>query len=147
MSLEIITVAAENSRVVEPELLAAAEMVHCQLRPHLAGRYGAAMQRVVAGGGEMCVAREGERIRGVAVFRVYENTSQGKHLYVDDLVTDEAERSRGVGRMLLDYLTGVARRRQCTSVVLDSGTHRTRAHAFYFREGFTIRAFHFIKPL
>lgn len=146
MTFEIVAVTDENSQIVAADVLTAAEAVHCQLRPQLKGQYAANMARVFAGGAEMCVAREAGRVCGVAVFRVYENTSQGRHLYVDDLVSDEAERSRGVGKALLDHLGEVAKLRNCIALVLDSGTHRTRAHAFYFREGYTIRAFHFVKP-
>ena len=30
---------------------------------------------------------------------------------------------------------------------LDSGTHRTQAHKFYFREGLVLNSFHFAKAL
>ena len=72
MSFEIVAVTGEHGRVIAPHLLVAAEAVHCQLRPHLAGRYVATMQRVFADGSAMCVLLEGEEIRAVAVFRMYE---------------------------------------------------------------------------
>jgi GNAT superfamily N-acetyltransferase len=147
MSFTIISISDECGVVVSQEYLAAAEPVHCQLRPRLQGNYASSMMQVFQDGGEMCAAMEDGRVLGVAVFRVYHNTFQGKHLYVDDLVTDEAHRSRGVGRTLMDYHTDVAKKRDCTAVALDSGTQRTRAHAFYFREGFAIHSFHFAKPL
>src|ERR1700674_845197 len=147
MSVGIVVVAQRGGSVGEPRLLELAEPVHRQLRPRLDAQYAENMQRVFAAGGEMCVAVDGERIAGLAVFRVYENTFLGQHLYVDDLVTDEVSRSRGVGKALLDFLAGLARQRGCKAVTLDSGTQRERAHAFYFREGFSIRAFHFVKPL
>lgn len=46
---------------------------------------------------------------------------------------------------LIAYLEKVARDRGCPGMDLDSGTHRTRAHRFYFREGFFITAFSFRK--
>jgi GNAT superfamily N-acetyltransferase len=55
---------------------------------------------------------------------------------VDDLVTDEAHRSRGIGRTLLRPSgTTSAQDLQCDVLALDSGTQRTDAHRFYFREG------------
>jgi hypothetical protein len=75
MKFEIVAITDETGSIIRPDLLAAAEKVHCQLRPHLAGAYGAVMLRVIGGGAEMCVAMEGGSIRGLAVFRVYENTS------------------------------------------------------------------------
>jgi GNAT superfamily N-acetyltransferase len=147
MSIRVVVVAERDGSISDPRLLQLAEPVHRQLRPQLDANYAANVQRVFATGGEMCVALDGDRVAGLALFRVYENTSLGQHLYVDDLVTDELARSRGVGKALFDFLSGVARERGCKAVTLDSGTQRERAHAFYFREGFTIRAFHFVKPL
>ena len=82
---------------------------------------------------------------GVAVFREFENTHVGRRFYIDDLVTDESERSTGAGHTLIAYLEKVARDRGCPGLDLESGTHRTRAHRFYFREGFFITAFSFRK--
>ncbi len=84
---------------------------------------------------------------GAAVFRIIENTHVGRKLYVDDLVTDETKRSTGVGKLLLDGLTVEARARNCDTIDLDSGTHRTHAHRFYFRERMVVGAFCFSKPL
>jgi GNAT superfamily N-acetyltransferase len=66
-------------------------------------------------------------------------------MYVDDLVTAEQWRSHGYGRLLNEYLVGVAKKERCTSVQLDSATHRTQAHRFYFRERYTISSFHFVR--
>jgi hypothetical protein len=41
----------------------------------------------------------------------------------------------------------LARNRGCSSIQLDSGTHRVKAHRFYFRERYTITSFHFARPL
>ena len=98
-------------------------------------------------GGRMCVAASGDAVVGVAVYRVYENTSDGLHLYVDDLVTDESRRSNGVGQALMNHLQQVARDAGCENYKLDSGVQRQRAHKFYFREGMVVTAFHFGKRL
>ena len=105
------------------------------------------MKRVFAGGARMCVATEGGAVLGVAVYRISENTFEGLHLYVDDLVTDEKLRSRGVGRALMEHLQGLARAADCEAYTLDSGTQRVQAHKFYFREGMVVSSFHFRKPL
>ena len=147
MSIKVVTITEESGAVVEPQWLARAERVHRMLRTALPADYARKLARVFAGGGRMCVAADGERVVGVAVYRVHENTSAGMHLYVDDLVTDETERSRGVGHTLLAHLERVARAAGCENLVLDSGTHRPQAHKFYFREGMVVTSFHFMKPL
>ncbi|ESQ89613.1 hypothetical protein ABAC460_12145 [Asticcacaulis sp. AC460] len=78
-----------------------------------------------------------------AGFRVHEWLVSGKILYVDDLVTVEYGRSKGYGKKLLSWLKDLARQEGCAQLRLDSGTHRTQAHKFYFREGLVVSAFHF----
>ena len=146
-ALRIVQITDAHKQVLEPRWLAAAERVHRQLRPQLPADYADKMHRVFRDGGEMCLAVRDEGVVGVAVFREFENTHIGRRFYVDDLVTDESERSTGAGRALLDYLSKVARERGCPGLDLESGTHRTRAHRFYFREDFFITAFSFRKEL
>ena len=88
---------------------------------------------------------DGDQCRAAAGYRLITNFVSGKHLYVDDLVTAERWRSSGYGRLLNKYLVELARSEGCTSVQLDSGTHRRKAHRFYFRERYTITSFHFVR--
>lgn len=145
--MQVIEVTDARGALVAPDWLTKAERVHRQLRPALPADYAAKMQRVFAGGGRMCIAAEGEVVLGVTVYRIHENTAEGVKMYVDDLVTDETQRSRGVGRTLLNHLQDVARKASCEQFTLDSGTHRQQAHKFYFREGMVIASFNFKKPL
>ena len=144
-TLRIVQVTGAEREVAEPQWLFAAERVHRQLRPQLPADYPEKMRRVFRDGGEMCLAVRADRVVGIAVFREFENTHVGRRFYIDDLATDEAERSTGVGRALIAYLEKAARDRGCPGLDLESGTHRTRAHRFYFREGFFITAFSFRK--
>ncbi|MEI7968336.1 MAG: GNAT family N-acetyltransferase [Betaproteobacteria bacterium] len=132
---------------VSLQWLVQAEPVHRQLRPGLDADYPSQMRRVFSGGAEMAVAVARGRVIGVAVFRLFENTHAGRRFYVDDLVTDEAHRSAGAGAALLGWLESEARRRGCEGLDLESGTQRTRAHRFYFREGFFVTGFSFRKSL
>jgi GNAT superfamily N-acetyltransferase len=145
--MNIVSVTDSSGRLVEPQWLKRAEGVHRQLRTALPADYEGKMKRVFSGGARMCVATEGDAVRGVAVYRISENTFEGLHLYVDDLVTDERQRSNGVGRALMEHMQGVARAAGCEAYTLDSGTQRTQAHKFYFREGMVVSSFHFRKPL
>jgi GNAT superfamily N-acetyltransferase len=145
--MNIVHVTDDSGKIVEPIWFKRAEGVHRQLRTALPADYDGKMKRVFAGGGRMCVAAEGDAVRGVAVYRVYENTFEGRHMYVDDLVTDEKQRSTGVGHALMEHLQGLAREAGCEAYTLDSGTQRQQAHKFYFREGMVINLFHFRKPL
>jgi len=146
-ALRIVQITGNNCEVLEHQWFAAAEAVHRQLRPQLPADYPAKMQRIFHDGGEMCVAVRDTKVVGVAVYRDFENTHAGRRFYVDDLVTDESERSSGVGRALMAYLQRIALDRGCPGLDLESGTQRTRAHQFYFREGFFITSFSFRKDI
>jgi GNAT superfamily N-acetyltransferase len=142
--MKIVEAYAENGKLVGAEWLKKAEQVHRQLRPDLPGDYMEKMWRVIEGA-RVALAVEHDAVVGLAVYRWHENTCDGIKFYVDDLVTDETRRSRGVGHALIEHLEGVARNLGANGIMLDSGTQRTRAHKFYFREGFVIPAFNFKK--
>ncbi|HAK55184.1 MAG: GNAT family N-acetyltransferase [Vicinamibacterales bacterium] len=84
---------------------------------------------------------------GVAVaaagFRLGENLAWGRYVYVDDLVTSSAHRSKGHGRELLAWLVEFAQREGCDELHLDSGVWRKDAHRFYEREGMEMTSYHF----
>jgi GNAT superfamily N-acetyltransferase len=145
--MTVVPVTDDRGAVVDAALLAAAEGVHRQLRPHLPKDYAGRLREVFAGGAEMAVAVEEGKVVGLTVFRVLEKTHSGRDLYCDDLVTDEARRSAGVGGALIRYMERICRERACDTFSLDSGTWRQQAHKFYFREGMTITSFHFDKKV
>jgi GNAT superfamily N-acetyltransferase len=90
-----------------------------------------------------------EEAGAVAGFRINEFLAWGKHLYVDDLVTAEGSRGRGLADRLFAWLEDEARHCGCTQFHLDSGLGEDRqdAHRFYFRHGLRITAFHFHREL
>ncbi|MFD9366289.1 GNAT family N-acetyltransferase [Streptomyces sp. NPDC060020] len=84
---------------------------------------------------------------GAAGWRLVATTALVRKLYVDDLVTAATARSTGVGHALLAHLEEHAVAAGCSALTLDSGTQRTDAHRFYFRERMAVTAFSFEKPL
>jgi GNAT superfamily N-acetyltransferase len=116
-----------------------------QLRPHLdENGFVAQMHRQIAEGCRATVLYDEQDVpRAFACWRVMEMLAVGLHVYVDDLITDQAVRSRGYGKTMLDWLKAEAKRLGCARLQLDSGTHRQDAHAFYLRERLRIEAFHF----
>ncbi len=144
---DVVPVTDERGAIVNLDMLAAAERVHRQLRPQLPEDYVDRMKEVFASGAEMAVAVIAGEVVGITVFRVVEKTFSGRELYCDDLVTDEATRSTGVGHALIAYMEKVGRERHCDTLALDSGTQRQQAHKFYFREQLPITAFHFSRKL
>jgi GNAT superfamily N-acetyltransferase len=120
-----------------------------QLRPHVpAGDYLATVKRMKQTDGYQLAALYAEdRVRAVAGYRIMETLFSGRILYVDDLNTDERYRSKGYGKVLLDWLKAEARAQGCRQLHLDSGVQREQTHRFYFREGLTINCHHFYTNL
>lgn len=121
-----------------------------QLRPHLdaAGFIAQVERQHQESGYRLVYAASTEtagppQVQGCAGFRIAEFLAWGRVLYVDDLVTDEQQRSSGVGGCLLDWLVAEARRGGCAQLHLDSGVQRFGAHRFYLTHRMDITAYHF----
>jgi GNAT superfamily N-acetyltransferase len=122
--------------------------VMAHLRPHLVEtEFVARVRAQQAEGYRLAFVEDEGAVVAVGGFRIYGKLSSGRTMYVDDLVTDEAHRSRGYGKMMLDWLQAYAREAGCETFSLDSGTQRQEAHAFYFRERMRAVAFHFSKKV
>lgn len=137
--------AAEIRTIVGDTELRAVWPVVSQLRPEFdEARFLAQMHRQIAEGCRATVVYDAQGVpRAFACWRVMEMLAVGLHMYVDDLITDEAVRGQGYGKAMLDWLKAEAKRLGCVRLQLDSGTHRQDAHAFYLRERLRIEAFHF----
>lgn len=129
--------------------IAACFPVMSQLRPQLRQKeFVARIRRKEAESYRLaCVREKNGPVRCVAGFRFMDRLHAGRVLYVDDLVTDAAARSRGHGDALFDWLAKHARENQCEALTLDSGTHRVDAHRFYLRKRMRIVCFHFDLPI
>ena len=145
--MEIVAITNDGGQLVEAGWLEKSESVHRQLRPQLPAAYAARMREIFAAGGRMAVVVTDGEVVSVAVWRLIEDTNTGRRVYVDDLVSDAARRSKGAGRLLLNWLEDKARHLGCAALTLDSGVQRHDAHRFYFREGMTILAYSFRKAL
>ena len=56
--------------------------------------------------------------------------------FIENVVTDQAHRRRGLASRVIDMAVAFARERRCYKVILQSGTARTEAHRFYQSKGF-----------
>ena len=64
----------------------------------------------------------------------------GFHLYIDDLVTSETARSKGIGAELLKFAESLAKEKNCTGLRLCTGVDNKDGMRFYEREGWVSRA-------
>jgi GNAT superfamily N-acetyltransferase len=129
--------------------LRATHRVMAQLRTHLSeDDYVAQAKRQREGEHYQVVALyEDGQVRAVGGFRLGTSLAWGSYVYVDDLVSDEAQRSKGYGAMLLEWMGRYGKERGCTHLHLDSGVQRHAAHRFYLRERMDIVFYHFRKAL
>ncbi|MBV9468708.1 MAG: GNAT family N-acetyltransferase [Abitibacteriaceae bacterium] len=120
-----------------------------ELRPHLTDDTFVARvrQQESLGGFNLVYLEDAGEVKAVAGIPIMENLAWGKFLYVDDLVTAAAERSKGYGDALFDWLVGYARQQECQQLHLDSGVQRFDAHRFYLRKRMSINCHHFALPL
>lgn len=157
---------ANFSSATSAALLTALEPVYRQLRPSAAQLplttvdYLARIHFILSLGAFSVVAHsltQPNTVYGVATCRHLHTLTHGRRLHIDDLVTDSEQRSRGVGKLLIEAVRGLAGEEERgggegkegreggvsevggVAVTLESGTHRQAAHRFYWREGFLVR--------
>ena len=116
-----------------------------ELRPQhqTVGNFIRQVQRQRKGGFHLVFLEADGVVRAVAGYRIYDLLFSGRTLYLDDLVTRAADRSRGFGGQLFDWLVAEARREGCAAFTLDSGVQRFDAHRFYLMKRMKIAAHHF----
>jgi len=122
--------------------------VMVELRPHLsASEFATRVRKQQATGFHLAYLEEAGEVRAVAGFRYLETLGWGKILYVDDLVAAPAQRSRGHGGKLFDWLVAQAKQNNCDEFHLDSGVQRFGAHRFYLTRRMDINCHHFALKL
>lgn len=117
-----------------------------ELRPHLVRQtFLETVRKMQSEGFVVAYWEHDAKPISVAGFRVCINfAAEGKALYVYDLVTSRELRGEGIGTTMLADIKQFARDADCKVVHLDSNVIRYDAHKFYFRNGFSIVAHHFL---
>jgi len=120
-----------------------------ELRPHLSFiEYKEIYQQAHLSNGYQIVAVEdGDQIIAVMGYRFISDFVRGKHLYIDDLVSTESARSKGLGSELLKFAENIAQISHCQVLRLCTGIENEGGVKFYDRNGWTKRAFAYTKKL
>lgn len=71
----------------------------------------------------------------------------GKYIELDNFIVSPNHRSKGIGKLITDYIDMKAEQTDCTNIVLDAYTTNFAAHRFYYNQGFGPKGFHFVKIL
>jgi GNAT superfamily N-acetyltransferase len=93
-------------------------------------------------GYSLLVAEEGGEVIGTALFAVVPSFAHGTAPFavIEYVVVDEKKRSKGVGKMLMDYCKDLAKEAGCYKIMLTSDKRRDRAHKFNQSVGFEASA-------
>ena len=118
--------------------------VMAELRPHVKpDEFLSRVRRQMESAGYKLACLIDGEVKAVAGFRISECLAWGKFLYVDDLVAQSDERSKGYGGALFDWLIEYAKGEDCDEFHLDSGVQRFAAHRFYLTKRMAIECHHF----
>jgi len=99
-------------------------------------------------GGYRCVAayRDGVAI-GASGFWIGTAIWCGRYCEPDNVVVEQTQRSGGIGKAMMAWIEAEACRLECAMMKLETYAERTRARAFYRREGYAEPGIVMIKPL
>jgi GNAT superfamily N-acetyltransferase len=110
-------------------------------------KYEKMIKDMMASGYCMAGAFVNGKCIGLSGFWIATKIYSGKYVELDNVVIDKNFRSKGVGKMLCDWIIKEAKKKGCETAMLDAYTENSSGHKFYLREGYVIRGFHFIKKI
>jgi GNAT superfamily N-acetyltransferase len=71
----------------------------------------------------------------------------GRYIQLSSFIVDEEKRGLGIGKKLMKKIEEIGLKLNCEKIILDSYTENKKSHSLYYREGFYIRGFHFMRDL
>ncbi|MFA6237981.1 MAG: GNAT family N-acetyltransferase [Bacteriovorax sp.] len=80
------------------------------------------------------------KIIAVMGYRILYDFVHGKHIYIDDLVTTEKFRSRGIGALFLKHAEKIAKDHNCSGLRLCTGVENESGKKFYESQQWKMRA-------
>ena len=130
-----------------PEMLEQLHLIQQLYPDYTIEIYADLLEEMLPNNYKQVVVYENEQSVGLSGFWVGTKLWCGKYLELDNVIVHPNHRSRGVGKLLTEYLNKKAVELNCKSVALDAYTHNFPAHKFYYNHGFVPKGFHFVKFL
>lgn len=132
---------------VKDDMLPQFDLVR-QLTPSLTKeQYQHYLDRMIPNGYFQVIAVQDGHVTAVSGYWLGVKFYAGPYLEIDNFVVDEAFRHQGIGTLLLEWLYREAVDQDCRLIMLDAYVDNAKAHTFYHRNGFSIRGFHYIRPV
>ena len=133
------------------ELTTIKEMLPCfwliqQLYPDMTkNKYKKLLKEMMKGGYRQVVVFKKDKAVGLSGYWINTKLYCEKYIEPDNVIVDKNHRSKGIGKLIGDWMAEKAEELKCKAIVLDAYVENKGAHRFYLREGFTIRGYHFVK--
>jgi len=90
---------------------------------------------------------EGHIIAFISLHFIPQIALEGDFARISYFAVEDTARSRGIGQEMEEYCTQLARKRGCHLMEVHCHTRRSRAHDFYFRQGYSESPKYLIKKL
>lgn len=127
----------------EEEIKYCYEMMH-QIREDLTERdFLSAISEQLKNGYKIVYVIQDEEIICIAGFTIGDKLSWGKHLLIEDFVTNKSIKSIEAAEALLNFIKIYAKQQKCNSIHLDSSIQKEEAHKFYLSQKMKIDSYHF----
>jgi GNAT superfamily N-acetyltransferase len=130
-----------------PEMLAQIEVMQ-HLYPNLTlEKYESYLQEMVPHNYKQVAVYENGICVALSGFWTAIKLWTGKYIEIDNFIVHSEHRSKGIGKMMTDYIDAKAKAEGCNAIVLDAFTGNFTAHRFYYNQGYVPKGFHFLKML
>lgn len=110
-------------------------------------KYQSYLQEMIPHNYNQVAVFEGDVCVGLSGFWIGTKLWCGKYIELDNFIVHPGHRSKGIGKLITDYINDKAIAIGCTSTVLDAYTTNFTAHRFYYNQGYGPKGFHFVKVL
>lgn len=110
-------------------------------------KYESYLQEMVSHNYKQAAVFEDDICVGITGFWTAVKLWTGKYIEIDNFIVHPDHRSKGVGKIMTDYIDNKAKTKGCNAIVLDAFTGNFKAHRFYYNQGYEPRGFHFVKML
>ncbi|MFV8374183.1 GNAT family N-acetyltransferase [Flavobacterium sp. LB1P71] len=110
-------------------------------------KYGTYLVEMIPHNYKQVAVFENEVCVAVSGFWLGTKLWSGKYIEIDNFIVHPEHRSKGLGKMMTDYIDEKAKETGCTMIVLDAFTGNFTAHRFYYNQGYVPKGFHFLKIL
>ena len=90
---------------------------------------------------------EGEVVAFLSLHFIPQIALQGDFARISYFSVDEEKRSKGIGKLMEEYVVELSGKRNCDRIELHSHSKREEAHKFYYRQGYTESPKYLIKKL